>query len=304
MASALQTQFGQQAQQYGTQYDQARNQAQSAYGNLNDFQHNMQSGADIYNQQLQAANQNAGYDPRNLQAAQSQVSQIQGILGGLPRAVQAQNANYGATAGDVAGQYATEAGNLNQSLNLANTSAANELQKMQAGLAGAQTGTQAGLQGQQNKLSALNQTYQAAQQQMKAAQDMQTFFADLYSKQGYLDAQQASAYAQAKALEAQAGLYAQQAAQTAQNIRFAQQQYDLGQAAAQHVAPPSLSPAQQASQAFLNRTSANGRNFTTADANAVRNYQSQPVAPSYLGGLGDTANKIGSFIGNGILGLL
>ncbi len=267
MASALQTQFGSKASQYGQEYGQAKQQAQNAYGNLDNFSKNMQSGTDMYAQQLQSANANAGYNPAQLQAAQNQVSQIQGILGGLPRAVQAQNANYGATAGDVAGQYATTGANLNQTLNLANTNAANEITKMQGGLSGAQAGTTAGLQGQQNQLEGLKQTYSAAQAQMDTAQKQQQFFSDLYAKQGYLDAQQAAAYAQAKQAEASAGLLAQQAAETAQKIKFNQNQFDLNQARTQ-ATPQALN----ASQSYLNSQGANGKNWTSQDAAALSNY--------------------------------
>src|SRR6185312_16954219 len=134
----LQNTYNQNAANATNQYNQSVTGANNAQSQLQDFTKNMQSGTDMYNQALQSANQNAGYDVNNLNQAQNQVSQLTGILGGLPRAVQASNANYGATAGDVAGQYATEGANLNQSLGLANQNTANQLQKMQGGLTGAQ----------------------------------------------------------------------------------------------------------------------------------------------------------------------
>jgi hypothetical protein len=286
MASALQQQFGQQAQQYGQQYGQAQQQAQNAYGALSDFQKNMQSGTDMYGQQLQAANQNAGYNPGNLQAAQQQVSQVQGILGGLPRAVQAQNANYGATAGDVANQFSTEGANLNQTLGLANTNAANEIAKMQGGLAGAQAATTAGLQGQQNKVAALHEQYTAAQAQLDTAQKQSSFYSNLYQQQGYLDAQQAAAYAQAEASKAQANQLMQQSAQIAQQIRLTQAAADAAQAQQAKSAPSVLTPQQQASANYLKSVGATPESIRNYSYNAPLNFTQAAKSGSPLEGVG------------------
>ncbi len=289
MASALQTQFGNQANQYGQQYQQARTQSQNAYGALSDFQKNMQSGTQMYGQQLQAANANAGYNPANLQAAQNQVSQVQGILGGLPRAVQAQNANYGATAGDVANQFSTEGANLNQTLGLANTNTANELAKMQGGLAGAQAATTAGLQGQQNKIAALHEQYTAAQAQMDTAQKQSSFYSNLYQQQGYLDAQQAAAYAQAEASKAQASMLMQQSAQIAQQIRLTQAAANAAQAQQAKSAPSVLTPQQQASANYLKSVG--------ATPESIRNYQyTAPTDFRQAAKSGSPLQGVGSFI--------
>jgi len=144
----LQGFYNQNATNATNQYNQSRDSANQAQSQLQDFTKNMQSGTDIYAQQLGKANQNAGYDVNNLNQAQNQVSQLTGILGGLPRAIQASNANYGATAGNVANQYATTGANLNQSLQLANQNAQNQLAKQAGGLSGAQAATTAGVQTQ------------------------------------------------------------------------------------------------------------------------------------------------------------
>ena len=271
-----------QVQGYANDYGNSQNAYNQNQAQLQDFQKNMQSGTDMYNQQLQLANQNAGYDPSQLQAAQRQVQQIQGIMGGLPRAVQASNANYGATAGDVAGQYATEAANLGQSQNLANTTLGNELQSMQGGLTGAQAATTAGLQGQQQKLGALQNLTQNALTKMDQARQTMQAYEQMYQQQGQFNADQQRQYELANATYTQAMAQAQQlAAQT----RLLQQEY-AGRAALgtgfgygsnpTPAANASLSQAQQASARFLQNQGA-----TPA---SIRDY-SRPGVLDTLGGV-------------------
>lgn len=244
---------------YNTDATNATNQYNSAVGNANqtqsdlqNFTKNMQSGTDMYNNALQKSNANAGYNVGDLNSAQGQVSQIQGIMGGLPRAVQAQNANYGATAGDVAGQYSTEAGNLNQSLQLANQNASNQIQKMQGGLSGAQSATTAGLQGQdqqrqayaasaanatavmQNSEATMNDMIKNQMQNGNLSASEQNMFAQ--AKANYAAAQQS--LAQAQAAIANAGLYnAQTTGQNQKNMAdlttYNQNQADLARKTAE-----------------------------------------------------------------------
>jgi hypothetical protein len=256
-SKALENQFATQANQYTDQYNQAYGNAQNAQNDLSNFTKNMVSGDNAYQQQLAKANTNAGYDVNNLNAAQNQVSQVQGIMGGLPRAVQAQNANYGATAGDVAGQYSTEAQNLNQTLGLANQNAQNQLAKMNAGLTGAQQGTQAVMQGQDQQRQSYEATAANAVNIMHETQGTMTFFKNLLAQQGSLTAQQQNFYAQAKASYAAAQQsYAQAAAASAQ-ARSTNQQTDY--AAEQHqkmLAQQSQAQPQQTARALSASASA------------------------------------------------
>lgn len=232
-SQAMQDSLNSQASDARSQYNQSYGAANQSQADLSNFTKSMQSGMDMYNQALQGANQNAGYDVNNLNQAQNQVSQIQGIMGGLPRAVQAQNANYGATAGDVAGQYSTQAANLNQSLGLANQNAANQIQKMQGGLTGAQNATTAGLQGQQAKLTGYQAAAQNAAGIMQQAQLAMNTIETLAQQQGTITASQQAAYGQAKqayanatAAYAQANLYSAQARNQNQITDFNQQTHD------------------------------------------------------------------------------
>lgn len=212
------------------QYNNAYNNSNAAQNQLQDFTKNMQSGTDIYNQQLQSANQNAGYNVNDLNNAQNQVSQLTGILGGLPRAVQASNANYGATAGNVANQYSTEGANLNQSLGLANQNTANELAKQQAGLTGAQNATTAGVQTQGQQLQGYTSAAQNAAQIMSTAQTQMSQMIAAQQAGQKLTADDQNTFAQLKAAYASAAqAYAvanynnAEAAQTNYNTQQAQQ---------------------------------------------------------------------------------
>lgn len=198
-------------------YNTAQAGANTAQGDLQNFTKNMQSGTDMYNKALGTANANSGYNVNDLNNAQGQVSQLTGVLGGLPRAVQASNANYGATAGNVASQLSTEGANLNQSLGLANQNAANQIAKMQGGLTGAQASTSSGLQGQQQQLQGYTSTAQNAVSVMDQARQTMASWAQIAQQQGGLNAQQAaSAAASQQSFAAAQQAYAQAAAASAQ----------------------------------------------------------------------------------------
>ncbi len=201
---SLQNFYNQNAQNATNAYNTDSANANQAQGQLQDFTKNMQSGTDIYAKQLQAGNQNAGYDVNNLNQAQNQVSQLTGILGGLPRAVQASNANYGATAGNVASQYSTEGANLNQSLQLANQNTQNQLQKQQAGLTGAQQGTTAGIQTQAQELQGYTSAAQNAAQIMSTAQTQMSQMIAAEQQGQKLTADDQNTFAQLKAAYASA----------------------------------------------------------------------------------------------------
>jgi len=221
-------------------YNQAQTGANTAQGQLQDFTKNMTSGTDMYAKQLGLANQNAGYDVNNLNQAQNQVSQITGIMGGLPRAIQASNANYGATAGSVANQYATTGANLNQSLQLANQNTQNQLQKQAGGLTGAQAATSAGIQTQDQQrqgyaAAAANATniMQNAQTQMDAMVKAQQNGQQLTAQDQAIFGQLKASYAAAAQSYAAATLANSQAAgqnltnQRAQNYMGSSQYQDF-----------------------------------------------------------------------------
>ncbi len=247
-AQDLQNQYNQQSQQRVGEYNNALTGANTAQSQLQDFTKNMTSGTDMYARQLAAANANAGYDVNNLNQAQAQVSQLTGMMGGLPHAIQANNANYGATAGNVANQYATTAANLNQSLGLANTYTAQQLAKQAAGLTGAQQSTALGMQGQdiqrQSYAAAATNATQVMQNSQKAMNDIET----LAQQQGAVTASMQQAYATSKAQYAQAEssyAAASLAYANAEKVRYentAQKSADEDKIAAEKDAAPVSSP--------------------------------------------------------------
>ena len=242
-------------------YNQAQTGANTAQSQQQDFIKNMTSGTDMYAKQLGIANQNAGYDVNNLNQAQNQVSQITGIMGGLPRAVQASNANYGATAGNVANQYSTEGANINQSLQLANQNTQNQLQKQAGGLTGAQAATSAGIQTQDQQrqgyaTAAANATniMQNAQTQMDAMVKAQQNGQNLTAQDQAIFGQLKASYAAAAQSYADATLANSQARNMDQQTNFAQQVHDAASQAATVKATTSntfgvLSPSEYAKSA-------------------------------------------------------
>lgn len=252
--------------QYTNEYNQDAANARNAQNQLQNFTKNMRSGTDFYQQGVQQGNINAGYDVNNLNQAQNQVSQLTSILGNLPRAVQSQNANYGATAGQIAGQLSTEGSALGNSLSLANQNAQNQIAKQQAGLTYGQQFAGAGLQGQQQQLTGYQQTAQNAVSIMDQARQTMNSWAQIAQQQGGLTAAQQASYAQAKqALAAsqqalaQVGLINAQAASERYKLQQAQQTSQAAAAASQPSAAPS-SPAPSPSNAY-NVASPSGLSF-------------------------------------------
>lgn len=194
---------GQVDQAQGT-YNQDQAQSQQVLQNLQDYQKNMQSGTDMYNQQLQGADQWAGYDPARLQQSLANVAQTQKVLGGLPQAVQAQNAGTGATAGNIAGSSAAQAGNLNTQLTQQTAGVQQNQATQQAALTSAQQGTQAGQTGQQLQLQGYQTQYQSAQAQLTTAQAQLQSLNQLFQQQGQFNSDQARQYQQMTYLAQQA----------------------------------------------------------------------------------------------------
>lgn len=199
-----QTTYDNYAKQYTNEYNQNKANANQAQQSLADYSKNMQSGTDFYNQGLAKGQEFTGYDPTRLAQSQNQVSQLTGVIGGLPRAIQASNANYGATAGNVANQLSTTGANLNQSLQLANQNAQNQMGLQSNALTAAQGFAQAGVQGQQNKVTALTNTAQNAATLLDQSRQAMAFWTDTAQKQGGLTAEQVQMYQNSKQLAAQA----------------------------------------------------------------------------------------------------
>lgn len=256
-------------------YGQSQNAYQNAQGVQQDFTKNMQSGSDMYAQNQQAGNQWAGYDPTRLQSALKTVQQTQNVIAGLPQSVTAQGSNYGATAGNLAGQYSGMMNNLNPAL-AAQTNNVAQNQATQAAAGNyAQGATTAGVQVQQQKLSGLQNITQNALTQMDQARQVMQNMQTLYQQQGQFNADEQAKYTAANAAYTQAmaaaNLAGQQAAQIQQQIKFSQAAAD---AALKATTPQAVAQnnALKSSQSYLNSQGANGQQWTNQDANAVRNY--------------------------------
>lgn len=247
--SQLQNQYNTQSAQTQQQYQDTYNQANQAYQNLQGYNNQIANTnyGQVYQQNETAQQQQLGYDPAQAKQANDLALQaVQGattaenIMGALPQATN-QMSNYsGATAGQVAGNYA----NMSQNINAQATNASNLLQNAQ-GEQGAMTGefnAAAGAANQQVTQQLAGQTlasqnYQAlysnATQEMQTAGQTMTQIEQLQQQQGYVTAQQVAAYqnayngyisAQASAEQASAAMVQAKASANLANQQAAYQQ--------------------------------------------------------------------------------
>lgn len=202
----LQQQYDVQSQQAQGQYQQTYNQAQQDRAQAEQAQqalagYQVKSGGDLYNQYLTAAQQQYGFDPRSLAAAQKQLLGTQVAMQYAPSAAQQAGNYYGATAGQAQQAYQNMAQNLNTTL----ANQTNKVQSFQNLLqatqqqAQQQTGAETTTQGQrigQLQASAQNATnvFNAATQQMQAASSTMVEIEKLQQNQGFATAQQVATY--------------------------------------------------------------------------------------------------------------
>jgi hypothetical protein len=283
------------------QYGQSQGAYNNAQSGLQDFQKNMTSGTDMYAQQQQAGNQWAGYDPARLQSALKNVQQTQNVISGLPQTINAQNANYGATAGNLAGEYSGMMNNLNPALAAQTNQVAQQQATQQAAGQYAQNATTAGVATQAQKLTGLQNIAQNSLTQMDQARQVMQNMEALYQSQGQFNSSQQAAYEQANAAyisaSAQANLAATQAKQIQQQIdQLNAAATPAGQAAAQQAT--ALANHQKASQAYLNGSGPSQQFAPTSNLNGLYNGVS-----SLWGGLNNGVSTLISHIpGIGRLG--
>jgi hypothetical protein len=219
----LQNLYNTQSQQRSGQYDTAFNNAQGAQGDLQGFTKNMVNGNDLYGQNLQNAQTQYGFDPRELLQANKNLATTQTTLANLPQAIQQQGNYYGTTAGQEAGNYGNLAGNINAVL-AGQGNAVNAIQStLNATQNQANQQTNAALTGQQQQLSGYQVAAQNANTIMQNASAAMNQIEQLAQQQGYMTAQQVAAYQNAHSQY----INAQAAAQTANAVS----QLDLAQKA-------------------------------------------------------------------------
>lgn len=254
----LQSQYNQQAgQQYGN-YQNATNQANSAYQNLSNYNSSLQDPSQMYSQDLGNAQQMYGFNPQDLLKANQNLANSQTTLANLPQATQQQGNYYGTTAGAMANNYASQAGNI-QNVIAGQGNAVNAFQSV-LGATQNQANQQAtlGLQGEQLKSQNYQALYSTATQQMQTAGQTLSQIEQLQQQQGYLTAQQVNQYqsayngyvaAQAAAEQASASMISAQAQASQVNQQVAmmqqvQQKYGVqGVAGAMGVPSSVINPA-------------------------------------------------------------
>src|SRR5512142_2227744 len=92
----------QQAGQFGNEYEQARGQAGQAQQQLQQFQQNTPNYGQQYGQNLQSAESQYGIDPAEIQRAQRALATTQTTMANLPQAVQQSGNARGLTGAQVA----------------------------------------------------------------------------------------------------------------------------------------------------------------------------------------------------------
>lgn len=199
-----------------------------------------------------------GYDPAQMTAARANVNQATGALSAYSDFANTAASKWGMNAGGFAAANSGALSGLNNNI-AANQGVVSSLQDLyKTAQTGANNFTGQVISGQHETLAGLQSVYDNASKQRDAAYSMMTFYDDLASKQGGLNAQQQQyyaaaqqAYASSQAAMAQATLYGKQATQ-------AQQQIDQTNAYMG-------SPAYKA--ALAGTTNANGQNPSTPTAN-------------------------------------
>jgi hypothetical protein len=180
----LQNQYNTQSAQTQQQYGQTYNQANQAYQNLQNYNQQLPQ------QYMQNANQiaqGAGYNQQTLQNSMNNATALSETMANLPQATN-QMGNYsGATAGQVAGNYARMAPNIATAQAGANTALANQQAAYQIGQTGAQNITSQ----QSGNYQAL---YSQANAQMQTAAQTMAQIEQLQQQQGGVTAQQVAAY--------------------------------------------------------------------------------------------------------------
>ena len=154
----------------------------------------IQDAGKLYGGYLQNAQQAVGFNPQQLTQANNNLTAMQNIVAAAP--TQAQNAGnyYGTTSGGTNNIYSGMMSNLAPGLTNATNTAGNMTNEYQT--LATQANQQAGLtqQSQQAKASAATNVYQTSVQQMSTAGQTMSTIEGLAQQQGYLTAEQTTAY--------------------------------------------------------------------------------------------------------------
>jgi hypothetical protein len=230
-------QYGQtQAQNYQGQANQNLADYSTAQQNLSNYRANMQDPSQMYQGNLQQAENQFGFNPNELKNAQQALAATQTTMANLPSAVQQSANGRGLTGAQMANRLTQQAGTLNGVL-AGQGNAVNALQSLYQNAQGqAAQQTQFGVQGEQMNLATLQNLVQNVQAQEDKALQQVDYFNGLRA-QGYaLNVQEQQAQAAAAAAAAQAEMAKAQLEQAATSRMMAQAELSAGgntQAAAQ-----------------------------------------------------------------------
>jgi len=229
----LQNQFNQQAGTATAQYGQdvnnsnaQRQQANSAYGNLLNYTNNLPSYRNMYQNYFNQSTSALGYNAKTTQNAANNLTAGENIMSSLPQAAN-QAGNYsGATAGQVSQDYQNMSNSINRMVTNANNAMKNQLGMYNAAQGYATGASNTAINGETAKiggyndlLTGANATYQNAVNQQNIASQQMNNIEKLQANQGYLTAEQTTAYQNARSnyLQSQAALQQAAAATTKAN---------------------------------------------------------------------------------------
>lgn len=294
--AALQSQYNQQAaQQYGA-YQGAQNQANQAYGNLQNYNKSMANPQDLYNQALTGAQQMYGFNPQDLLKANQALANTNTTIANLPQAIQQQGNYYGTTAGSEANNYANQAGNL-QNVLAGQSNTANAFQNVLAATQNqANQSAQLGLQGEQLKSQNYAQLYTNALGQMQTAGQVLNQLQTLQQQQGNLTAQQVAAYRNAYSSYVQASAAAQLATAQSKQIN---QQVQMVNTLSQTMAKIYGGQPQQYATALTQMLTGNSNMKLPASATAPGAPKANPAGPDPFTQFSESfVNNTGNLLGN------
>lgn len=218
-----------QAADYRAKYNDFSAQADAANKNVNDYTDYMKNAGSAGNQfhgEQSKELTDLGYSPEQMTAARNNLNAATGSLSAYSDFANTAASKWGMNAGGFAAANAGALGSINNNI-ASNQNVVNGLHDIyKTAQTGANVFTGNVIQGEHETLGGLQDVFNNAASQRDSASSMMTFFEDLASKQGGLNAQQQQYYGQAKqayaaasAAMAQASLYGAQAAQVQQQVQ-------------------------------------------------------------------------------------
>lgn len=292
------TDYKNKASTYHGQYDTYNQQADAANKSVNsytDYMKNEGSAGNVYHGEQDKQLGALGYDPAQMTSARANLNQATGALSAYSDFANSAASKWGMNAGGFAAANSGALSGLNNNIasNQGVVSSLSDLYK--TAQTGANQFTGNVIQGEHETLGGLQSVFENASKQRDSAASMMSFYDDLASKQGGLNAQQQQYYAQAQQAYAAASYASAQAAQIQQQISMADQASK--QAAASRATTASMAP----SAPTANASHSSGPGFNATNPSNSWNAFTKTLGndPS----MGNTARGIGDLAGAGVGGL-